>query len=675
MTNPAQVDFTITLNGVDVTDHCDLNQEQPEIVSALDEELDTMTLTLQEADAINPVEWQEIIVEDGGTKIFGGYVIDVEKKKGNNAADNDYKLGCSDYAILLDKIIIKAEYLNKTDKEIIADVFTGAAELSTFDGATYVEEISTLPKVRFNRMTAREVLDWICEHSGGHWYMDYEKALHYFKSEEFSAAFDVSENPADSSRKTVENPNMMKSGAGVVNLVEVIGGNYLSEDRTDVFSAGGFTNTIRLLNRMSAPSTGSAIVVRRNDGGATTNLVVNPSFEVNITDGWTQFQDGSGAAWSQVAASGYKGTKVLKIVAGTALAGVRTANVSLAVGESITASCLVKCGTIGKAGIRIYNVTGSVVAASDLNRKANSIERVSANFTNTGVAFSGGSGGVSVRVELINEGNDSALEAFFDAVQFEKKSWPTAYCDGSLGDGYAWTGTANNSTSTREEMPVWTELDVRIGYIDELVSLDEVLYFYAEGRLEQLKFWPGIAEAVEVDGRYEIPMRTRVRNQASHDYYGHWLEGIISEPDIVDKTIGQMRGKLELIKNAYANPAITYTVLDPGLRAGQTQHVTLTSMGIDASYLIQRVTTTINVAGFVRVAVELGAVDQNLVGLLLKLKRASVPVIEWDENEVLDELLDSQEDVAMTEGTPAVSDHTGDYEWDDTCEWGYAAWG
>jgi hypothetical protein len=455
----------------------------------------------------------------------------------------------------------------------------------------------------------------------------------------------------------------------VVNLIEVIGGNYLSADRTDVFSASGFTNSIRLLNRMSSPVDGTGIVVRRNDGGATINLAVNPSFEANITSGWTQFQSGSGAAWSRQAVGGYSGSYVLKIVAGTALAGLKTANVSLAAGASITASCLVKCGTIGKAGVRIYNDTAGAVAAYDLNRQADTIERVSATYTNTGAAA------INVNLQLYNEGNDSTLEAFFDAVQFEKKSWPTAYCDGSLGDGYAWTGTANNSTSTREDMPVWTTLDVRTGYIDELETLDEVLYFYAEGRLEQLKFWPGIAEAIEVDGRYEIPMRTRVRNQASHDYYGKWLEGIISAPDIVDKTIGQMRGKLELLKNAYANPAITYTVLEPGLRAGQTQGVTLTSMDVDGNYLIQRAKTTIGVAGFVSVEVELGAVDQNLVGLLLQLKRASVPVIEWDENEVLDELLDTAEDALMTEGTPAASDHTGDYEWDDGCTWGFAKWG
>ena len=47
MTGPARVDLVITLNGVDVTDHCDLSVTPPEITSALDEELDTLTLTLQ----------------------------------------------------------------------------------------------------------------------------------------------------------------------------------------------------------------------------------------------------------------------------------------------------------------------------------------------------------------------------------------------------------------------------------------------------------------------------------------------------------------------------------------------------------------------------------------------------------------------------------------------------
>jgi len=668
MTNPEQINLVIKLNGVDVTAYCDLYQEQLEIYSALDAEMDTLRLTLQDADEVNPLEWQEITVADGGVLIFGGYVMDVDRHKGQSAAGNDYTLGCSDYSILLEKVFVKGEYENKTDAEIISEIFSGAVELAGFDGTTHVEEIVTLQRVRFNRLSAREVMDWLCESSGGHWYIDYVKTLHYFKNEEYSAPFDVCEDPADSSRQTVEAPKVVKSGAGVVNLVEVVGGNYLSEDRTEVFSASGFTNSIRLLNRTRAPSTGTAIVVRRNDGGPTTNLVVNPSFEVNITNGWTQQGDGT---FSQQTLSGYSGSKVLKIVAGTVptlVQSVHNPSVYVERGGSITASCLVKCGTIGKAGVRICKDSNPPLDVYDFNRKANMIERVSVTYTNNGPSA------IYVNIQLTNEGNDSTLEAFFDAAQFEKKTWPTAYCDGSLGDGYAWTGTEHNSTSTREDIPVWTPLTVKTGYIDTLQGLDAVLHYFSEARLEQLRSFPGLASAVEVDGRYEIPVRTRVRNQASHDYYGKWLEGIISAPEIADKVVAKMRGRAELLLNSYANPAITYTVLEPGLRAGQRQGVNFPSMGVDDTFLIQRVTTKIRAGGFVTVGAELGAVDQNLVGLLLALKRASTPVIEWDENEVLDELLDTSEDLQVVEGTPAVSGHSGNYEWDDGSLYDYAKW-
>ena len=668
MTAPSQVDIKITLNGVDVTAYCDLSQAQPEIVSALNEELDTLTLTLQDASTVNPLEWQEIVVKDGAAKIFGGYVIDVTKKKGRNAADNDYDLGCSDYAILLDKVIIRAKYENKADKEIIADIFTNAAELSTFDGTTYVETILTLPRARFNRKSAREALDWICEQSGGHWYMDYDKKLHYFKSEEFGAPFDVCDTPNDASRMTVQNPSVIKDGAGVVNLVEIVGGNFLSEDRTDVLSASGVSNTIRLLNRMQPPSTATSIVVKRNDGGPTTNLVVNPSFEINITDGWTQFQIGSGGTWTQDASKHAVGINSLQIKAGTAVTLMQGQTIALAAGETLTVQAKVWCASAYKAAVVIWDIDNSLNRGECYNSKTSTWETVTAGYYNdTGVTL-------NVRVELYNNANDGITLAYYDAVQAEKKTWPTSYCDGSLGTGYAWTGTAHNSTSTRVDIPIWTTLTVKVGNIDELSGIDEILYYFNDALLTQIPFFPGLVNAIEVTGRYEIPIRTRVRNQASHDYYGKWMEGVVSAPDILDKAVGILRGKTELLKNSFANPAIRYTVEKPGLRAGQNQKVTFTSMGVDDNYLIQRVTTRIWVGGLVSSEVELGVVDKSLVGLLLQLKRASLPVIEWKEDEVLDEILDTAESVAMTEATPIVSGHSGIYKWDDGTKWGFGKW-
>jgi hypothetical protein len=42
-----------------------------------------------------------------------------------------------------------------------------------------------------------------------------------------------------------------------------------------------------------------------------------------------------------------------------------------------------------------------------------------------------------------------AITFYTDGVQFEAGTFPTPYCDGSLGTGHAWTGAAHASTSTR----------------------------------------------------------------------------------------------------------------------------------------------------------------------------------------------------------------------------------
>jgi hypothetical protein len=137
-----------------------------------------------------------------------------------------------------------------------------------------------------------------------------------------------------------------------------------------------------------------------------------------------------------------------------------------------------------------------------------------------------------------------------------------------------------------------------------------------------------------------------------------------------------MRGKAVLAERAFGTTAVSYTTLEPGLKAGAMQHVTLSARGLDDDYLIMSVNTTIGVGGLISASVELGAADMTLVRLLLKLKRDSVPELEWNENEVLDEVLDTSESIALTEGTKTVSGKSGPYLWDDEdSTWDYSVWG
>ena len=48
-----------------------------------------------------------------------------------------------------------------------------------------------------------------------------------------------------------------------------------------------------------------------------------------------------------------------------------------------------------------------------------------------------------------NLGSANTFDMHLDALQIEYKPYATPYADGDMGEGYAWTGTAHASTSTR----------------------------------------------------------------------------------------------------------------------------------------------------------------------------------------------------------------------------------
>jgi hypothetical protein len=58
---------------------------------------------------------------------------------------------------------------------------------------------------------------------------------------------------------------------------------------------------------------------------------------------------------------------------------------------------------------------------------------------------------------------------WIDAVQIEAKSYATTYCDGSLGPGYTWSGTAHASTSSRTATEF--NLDAHVDLISQVNTL------------------------------------------------------------------------------------------------------------------------------------------------------------------------------------------------------------
>lgn len=659
----------VLFDGLDVTEKVNLAEQDIQVVSALNDEQDTALLAIKNAGDLAIIGWEDVQILDGTEKQFGGYTITPELGADTNLAKNRVQIGASDYGAYLSKVFIQAEYLNMSDKEILAAVWAACPELADYDFTSCVTAVRSISRAVFNLKSVRDVITWLCEQTGANWYVDYDKCLHYFGSAQNEAPFGITNDPTDTANSLCEQFKINGDAGGVVNIVELVGGKALSEDATYPATQIGY-NTLIYLSRRYRPWDGaSKIGVRRNDGGPTTNLVVNPSFETNITDGWTQYQAGTGGTWTQDATKYAVGAKSVKIKAGTAVTVLQGQTIALAPGETLTVQAKVWCGTAAKAAVVIWDITNSVNRGECYNRKTSTWELVTAGYYNsTGTTL-------NVRVELYNNANDGSTVAYYDAVQAEKMAWPTAYCDGTLGTGYAWTGTAHNSTSTRVNMPVWTTLNVKTGNSDVLEGRDEVLYFDSDSHLEQETFWPTLTNGIEIDGREEKPVHVIVRNQTSYELYGKWFKTVITDTSIVDPRVAVIRASTELAQNALTRQTISFKVRQKGLRAGQSINISMPHRGVEGDYLINRVSSSIGIAGFVEAQVEVGAIDADLVNLWLRLKRATeISDADINNDEVINQILDANDKVYLNRGTVSVSESGGPYVW-GTHDWGYSTWG
>ncbi len=489
MSYPDDLSIAVTLDGVDITDYLRVGTLQ--IESVLTHQVDTCKLRLLSSVPKTPEDWMEIAVQDGATKLFGGFVQVVRKEE--LGLGYEYTLECADYACLLDRIIVKAEYEDMTDAAILADLF--ADYLPEIDASTHVTAIKTHTKIRFNRMTLRECVNALADYADGDWYIDYDENLHFFLGESNSATFDLSDSPDYSQTYPFSDLELELDGTGVVNRVEVVGGNYLSDDQTIYLEGTGQDNRITMPFKMHEPAAGGGIQVYRNDG--------------------------------------------------------------------------------------------------------------------------------------------------------------------------------------TESSPVWTQLTVKVGHIDSLSGADEALHYFQEQVLEQQNAWPNLPNAVKVIGRYEVPLRARIRDTESYAHYGRWFDDTIVDSDITDKNAARLAGKGKLAQSALAATAITCKTRQPGLRSGEVVHLTSSRFGIDADYLIQKVSmkeTSKNLAEF---AVSLGTYNPDLIDIMARLARQAKPRPLWREDEVLDELLEHAESLSLAESC-SVAATSAPYTWGpggaNDFKWGFGVW-
>lgn len=186
--------------------------------------------------------------------------------------------------------------------------------------------------------------------------------------------------------------------------------------------------------------------------GATQNMILNPSFETG-TESWRSFADGTGKTFERNALAAWIGSYGLRWVLGSGTTGqayLKGDTGAPTQGVTYTASVWVKgVGTaIGKrfylglgeyGGISGTGVTYSAHVALTGEWQRFSVSRTVEQADRTSLGI----------IPRYYTGAATGDELYVDAAQVEAKPYATPYCDGSLGAGHSWSGTAHASTSSR----------------------------------------------------------------------------------------------------------------------------------------------------------------------------------------------------------------------------------
>jgi len=215
--------YNVTIGGIDRT--TDILANTLQIEDIINDQVNTCTFTLvdRSGNGLPSNDNEIVITSNAGTRIFGGYTTQVEISK-EGVPRASYQ--CTDYTRLLDRLLVHRVYESMTDAAIISDIVSRYCVGSGIS-ATYVVSSATIDKISFNYIQPSQAIRKLCELTGNSWYIDYNKALHYFPLATNVAPFNIT-----SSTSTYSNLKIRNDATQIKNRVYVRGGTKLSDYTT-----------------------------------------------------------------------------------------------------------------------------------------------------------------------------------------------------------------------------------------------------------------------------------------------------------------------------------------------------------------------------------------------------------------------------------------------------------
>ena len=227
-------------------DNVDVNNkiiwETLSISQKLTSQVDSANFTMIEEPEVN----KEVVIYDGDTKIFGGYIVSVKEDLLTPDKVN-YSVSCKDYTHKLDGILIQKTYEDSNAETIIADLISNNAPEFNTDNVISAYPIT---KIIFNQISLTECIRRLAGIMDYEWYIDPDKNIHYFQRFSRNAPFNITDTSGKHIYKSVKR-NI--DATQIANRIRVRGG--LANEKnltTDYITVRGedTTSFVLLINLM-----------------------------------------------------------------------------------------------------------------------------------------------------------------------------------------------------------------------------------------------------------------------------------------------------------------------------------------------------------------------------------------------------------------------------------------
>lgn len=236
----------VTIDGVDKTNLIQFGLNSSDQINS---GADIANFLIKEygSQTFRPEVNQEVIINIDGVRRYGGVIVEVEQSlDGHTTIVHAVK--CLDFGQYLNRLLVVERYQNTTLQAIIFDLIYRYANDYGFTTDSVQGADIAVKSVSFSEITLSDCLNKLAKLTGYYWYVDFYKDLHFFKRNDESAPF----NLTDESANYIYDSLVVKDDFSQIrNSVKVTGGEAVSNSRTEKLAGDGERDTFPLGNKFS----------------------------------------------------------------------------------------------------------------------------------------------------------------------------------------------------------------------------------------------------------------------------------------------------------------------------------------------------------------------------------------------------------------------------------------